>query len=147
MHPTLIIDNGSGYIKAGLATGDSPSLVLPSLIGKPKYLNSIYYQDELKPFRKNQKRRLFRQKQFNVFGEQASATLGLYNLTRPIVRGNILEVGDLEKLYEHLCFDQLQVDVSEVSLLLSEKLNANHATRVNLVEMVFEGMRVTGALA
>ena len=142
MHPTLIIDNGSGYIKAGLASGSSPDLILPSLIGKPKYLNSIFYQDELKPFRKTKRRRLLRQKQFNVFGEEASNTLGLYNLARPIVRGNILDVADLEKFYEHLCFDKLQIDVSEVSLLLSEKLNANHSTRVGLVEMVFEGMRV-----
>jgi actin-related protein len=78
-----------------------------------------------------------------VFGQEASETLGLYNLSQPISKGDILNIDDLEKFYEYLCFDKLRMDVSEMSLLLTEKLNANHSTRQELVEMVFEGMRVT----
>jgi actin-related protein len=141
----MIIDNGSGYIKCGLASSGRPTHVLPSLIGKPKYLNCVFYQDEYSVFRKDQRRRTLRKKQVHVFGKQASESLGLYNLTRPIRRGNIASVEDLERFYEHLCFDQLQVDVSDVALLLTEKLNANVSTRQNIVQMVFEGLRVSAA--
>ena len=142
MNHTLIIDNGSGYIKSGLATDNSPSFTLPSLIGKAKFINTIFYQDEFKKFRKTKNRRILRKKQFDVFGKEASESLGLYNLTRPIIRGDIVNVEDLEKFYEHLCFEKLKMDVSEISLLLTENLNAKTASRQNLVEMIFERMRV-----
>ena len=32
----IIIDNGSGMIKAGFADEEAPSCVFPSVIGKPK---------------------------------------------------------------------------------------------------------------
>jgi actin beta/gamma 1/actin len=34
--PAVIIDNGTGFIKAGFEGEDSPKVVLPTLIGKPK---------------------------------------------------------------------------------------------------------------
>lgn len=142
MQRTVIIDNGSGYIKSGLASSGNPSHILPSLIGKPKFLNTIFYQDEHKKFRKKERKRLIRRKKFYVFGEEASKSLGLYNLSRPIRRGDVQSVEDLERLYEHLCLDQLQIDMSDVSLLLTEKLNAKNLIRKNLVKMVFEGIRV-----
>lgn len=33
----VVIDNGTGYIKAGLAGEDAPSHCIPSLIGRPKH--------------------------------------------------------------------------------------------------------------
>ena len=33
---SLVIDNGSGMIKAGLGGDDEPSVVFPSIVGRPK---------------------------------------------------------------------------------------------------------------
>ena len=33
----VVIDNGSGRTKAGLATSELPSVVFPAIIGKPNY--------------------------------------------------------------------------------------------------------------
>ena len=33
----IVIDNGSGYTKAGLAGEDGPRVVFPSFVGYPKY--------------------------------------------------------------------------------------------------------------
>ena len=96
----------------------------------------------LKNSEKKNNKRIFRKKQFHVFGKQASETLGLYNLTRPIIRGDIVNVEDLEKFYDHLCYEKLKIDVSEIALLLTENLNAKTSARQNLVEMIFESMRV-----
>ena len=38
---TVIIDNGSGSIKAGFAGEDAPRAVYPSLVGMPKYQGFI----------------------------------------------------------------------------------------------------------
>ena len=34
--PAVIIDNGTGFIKAGFQGDDSPKVELPTLIGEPK---------------------------------------------------------------------------------------------------------------
>jgi actin-related protein len=41
---TVVIDNGSGFIKAGIAVLDAPSLEIPSVVAQPTKSNwkSIY---------------------------------------------------------------------------------------------------------
>lgn len=34
---SLVVDNGSGMVKAGLAGNDAPSAVFPSIVGRPKH--------------------------------------------------------------------------------------------------------------
>lgn len=45
--PAVVIDNGSGRCKAGIAGEDCPKSVFPAVIGKPKQkvsiLNSLLY--------------------------------------------------------------------------------------------------------
>jgi len=37
----VVIDNGSGIIKAGFAGEDSPKVVFSSMVGKPRYIRSM----------------------------------------------------------------------------------------------------------
>ena len=37
----LVIDNGSGFIKAGFSGEEAPRCIFPSIIGKPKNLNAL----------------------------------------------------------------------------------------------------------
>ena len=37
LNQPVVIDNGSGTIKAGFAGGDVPKIVFPSFVGKPKH--------------------------------------------------------------------------------------------------------------
>jgi len=34
--PAVVIDNGTGMIKAGISGEDAPRVIFPSVIGKPK---------------------------------------------------------------------------------------------------------------
>jgi actin-related protein len=38
---TVIIDNGSGTVKAGFASEDAPRAVFPSVVGRPKHANAM----------------------------------------------------------------------------------------------------------
>ena len=38
---TVIIDNGSGMVKAGFAGEDAPRAVFPSIVGRPKHANAM----------------------------------------------------------------------------------------------------------
>ena len=40
-HQTVIIDNGSGMVKAGFAGEDAPRAVFPSIVGRPKHANAM----------------------------------------------------------------------------------------------------------
>ena len=42
----LIIDNGSGYIKAGVAGDDAPKTYFPTLIGRPKQPGMMVGMDQ-----------------------------------------------------------------------------------------------------
>ena len=35
----LVIDNGSGMVKAGFAGDDAPRAVFPSIVGRPRHMN------------------------------------------------------------------------------------------------------------
>ena len=35
-NPAVVIDNGSGMIKAGIAGDDAPRTYFPSIVGRPK---------------------------------------------------------------------------------------------------------------
>ena len=37
----IVIDNGSGMCKAGLSGDDAPRTSFPSIVGRPKYKNSM----------------------------------------------------------------------------------------------------------
>jgi actin-related protein len=37
----VVIDNGSGVVKAGFSGGDAPRSIFPSIIGRPKNLNVL----------------------------------------------------------------------------------------------------------
>ncbi len=34
--PAIVIDNGSGYVKCGIAAEDAPRASIPTVIGRPK---------------------------------------------------------------------------------------------------------------
>lgn len=44
--PSLVVDNGSLMIKAGLADDDAPRAVFPSIVGRPKTKTFILSSDE-----------------------------------------------------------------------------------------------------
>ena len=38
---TIVIDNGSAYIKAGFVGEDAPRAVFPSIVGRPKHSSAM----------------------------------------------------------------------------------------------------------
>ncbi len=39
--PTVVLDNGSGMIKAGFAGEDAPSVVFRTIVGRPKHATDM----------------------------------------------------------------------------------------------------------
>lgn len=93
--PSVVIDNGSGRCKAGIAGDDAPRTDFPSVVGRPRF-NNIMFED----------------KKFYV-GEDALAKKGILNLKYPIEHGIINDYDDMEKVWHHCYYNELRVDPSE----------------------------------
>ena len=83
--PNVIIDNGTGYCKAGFSGEEGPRAVFPAIVGRPKNV-AIMAGAENKDF---------------YVGLQAEEKRGILNLKYPIEHGIVNDWDDMEKVWEH----------------------------------------------
>ena len=77
----LVIDNGSGMVKAGFAGDDAPSAVFPSIIGRPRHHCAMVGV-----------------KKESFIGDEAQAHRGMLALRYPIEHGIVTNWDDMEKV-------------------------------------------------
>ena len=132
--PSIIIDNGSTNIRAGLSSlnDNKPLIELQSCIG---YLKDEYINEEIEGK--------------YLIGEKAEYYQKyLEKIYYPIKRGKIKESNDwdnLERIYDHIFENELNVDTIEHNVLISERpLNYPIENREKLAQMMFETFSVNG---
>jgi len=117
----IVIDNGSGIMKAGMGGGTEPSLVFNSTVGRPIYQKVMITQNEQDTF----------------IGEAADKFKGILKLNYPIEHGVITDWDDMEQLWRHV-FDELKVSPEQHPVLLTEPpLNPYH-NRTQTADIFFE---------
>mmetsp|Transcript_68693 Transcript_68693/g.201081 ORF Transcript_68693/g.201081 Transcript_68693/m.201081 type:complete len:378 (+) Transcript_68693:55-1188(+) len=119
---TVIIDNGSGHVKAGLAGDEAPSAVFPALVGRPKH-------GVMMPG--TEKRDYF-------MGEEAISKKGVLALSYPLEHGIVKDWNDMEKVWHHTFFDALRVNPEERAVVVSEAPMNPRKNRERMIEMLFE---------
>lgn len=123
---TVIIDNGSGHMKAGLAGEEAPSCIFPAVTGRPKHGTIMAGTDN---------------KEFFV-GEEAMAKKGVLSITYPIEHGIVRDWNDMEKVWHHTFFDALRVDPEKHPVIVTEAPLNPKKNRERMVEMLFEKFSV-----
>ena len=84
----LVLDNGTGLLKAGFAGGESPKLVFPSYVGRPRHVRVMVQSGVL---------------QGNCFvGKVAEEHRGVLSLQYPMEHGVIHNWNDMEKIWSHV---------------------------------------------
>eukprot|EP00747_Dinoflagellata_sp_TGD_P168347 gnl/TRDRNA2_/TRDRNA2_194525_c0_seq1.p1 gnl/TRDRNA2_/TRDRNA2_194525_c0~~gnl/TRDRNA2_/TRDRNA2_194525_c0_seq1.p1 ORF type:complete len:379 (-),score=99.22 gnl/TRDRNA2_/TRDRNA2_194525_c0_seq1:44-1180(-) len=124
--PTVVIDNGSGHVKAGLAGLEAPSAVFPAVIGRPKHGTAMPGSEKRDYF----------------MGEEAIAKKGVLAISYPIEHGIIKDWTDLEKLWHHTFFDALRINPEEHSIIVTEAPMNPKKNRERMVELLFEKFSV-----
>lgn len=125
----IVIDNGSGAIKAGFAGGEQPDVTFPSFVGRPRHAKVMSGGlDE----------------DFFV-GNKAITHRGVLKLNYPISHGiiqNSQDWSDMQKLWEYT-LEELGVQNSEQHpVLLTEAPNNPRSNRAKAAEIFFETFNV-----
>ncbi|KAK7097505.1 actin, cytoplasmic-like [Littorina saxatilis] len=121
----VVIDNGSGLLKAGYAGDDAPRVVIPSVVGIPKSENHTD-TEVLRKF---------------YTGDEAIQHRGVLSLHHPLQHGSVTDWDSMEKVL-HAAFTDLRVDPTEAPVLMSETPLNPTANREQLTQMMFEKFEV-----
>ena len=125
--PAIIIDNGTGYFKAGFSGEEGPRAVFPAIVGRPK-ISSIMAGSESKEF---------------YVGLEAEEKRGILNLKYPIEHGIVNDWDDMEMFWEH-AFQKLIVSPKEHNVMLTEAPMNPKVNREKMAEIMFESFNVPG---
>jgi actin-related protein len=124
----IVIDNGSGVIKAGFSGEPQPSVKFPSIVGFPR----------------SDKQMIGVESKSEYIGDEAQKMRGVLNLKYPI-RSGIVEDWDLmEKVWEYCFSNELRVDPNEHRVLLTEAPQNPKTNREKMTEVMFETFGIQG---
>eukprot|EP01083_Nonionella_stella_P111795 328216_1 len=122
---TVVIDNGSGWVKAGLSGDDAPRAVFPPIVGRPRHAGVMAAD----------------MGRMCYVGEEAQSQRGILSLNYPIHCGIVTRWDDMEKIWHH-AFYKLGIQPEEHAVMLSEEPLNPPAPREKSTQIMFEAFNV-----
>ena len=125
----IIIDIGTGEVKAGFNGQERPKVLFKNHFGEPKY-NKI-----LKQFNKDNT-----QIKDIYIGEKCDSCLSALKLRNPVEHGSFTNSEDIIPIFNHI-FSRLKLDSEEIKnhpLLVSESLLNPSKNRENIASVLFD---------
>lgn len=94
----IVLDNGSGTIRAGFAGEDLPKCYFPSFVGRPKHLRVLAGALEGDVF----------------IGQKAQELRGLLKIRYPLEHGIVTDWDDMERIWQFVYTEELKTLSEEV---------------------------------
>ena len=124
----IVIDCGSGSIKAGRAVDDSPRAVFEAVVGHPVSQNGAPYK--------------YVYDKDCYVGDDVYRAAGFLRRTFPIEHGIVTNWDDMEKIWYHMFRRELWVHPSEHPVLMSEHHDVPKLQREKTMQIMFETFSV-----
>lgn len=121
----VVIDNGSGTIKAGFAGSDNPSMQFNACVGRPKHTKVMAGGAEGDIF----------------VGEKADELRGILRLNYPSSHGVVNDWKDMQHIWQHT-FNELKIVQDQHPVLLTESPLNPRSNRGKAAEIFFETFNV-----
>jgi len=126
LNQPVVIDNGSGTIKAGFAGEDLPKTFFSSFVGRPKH-----------------RRVLAGALEGDVFiGQRAQELRGLLKIRYPLEHGIITDWDDMERIWQFIYAEELKTLSEEHPVLLTEAPLNPKTNRDRAAQIFFETFNV-----
>ncbi|KUI74207.1 Actin-like protein [Cytospora mali] len=123
----IVLDNGSGTIRAGFAGDDLPKCYFPSFVGRPKHLRVLAGALEGEVF----------------IGQKAATELrGLLKIRYPLEHGIVTDWDDMEKIWGYVYDEGLKTLSEEHPVLLTEPPLNPRSNRDTAAQILFETFNV-----
>jgi centractin len=126
MNRSVVIDNGSGTIKAGFSGEDIPKCYFPSYVGYPKHERIMLGALEGDSF----------------IGKKAQELRGLLKIKYPLEHGIVTDWAEMEKIWQYLYSEELKTSPEEHPVLLTEAPLNPIKNREEAAQILFETFNV-----
>ncbi|RDA87752.1 hypothetical protein CP532_2489 [Ophiocordyceps camponoti-leonardi (nom. inval.)] len=123
----IVLDNGSGTIRAGFAGDDLPKCVFPSWVGRVKHLRVLAGGLE---------------KDVYIGKEAANELRGLLKIRYPLEHGIVTDWDDMERIWEYVYGEGLNTLSEEHPVLLTEPPLNPRSNRDTAAQILFETFNV-----
>ena len=129
--PVIVFDNGSGYLKAGLSSQETPMFTLPALVGRPMLRFKQKIEGiELKPL---------------MIGDEVTPARSMLELSYPMDEGIIKNAEDMEILWDYVLNKKLEIPKEQFGdrkLLMTEAPNNPDRNKEVMAEILFNKLGI-----
>ena len=119
---SVILDCGTGSVKAGFAGDKAPTTLFTSVVGHPKYTVAMVDAGHKESY----------------VGWEAQSKRGVLDLRYPVKRGIVQNWEDMERVWHHTFHVALRVNPEERGLMLTEPPLTPRANSEKTAEIMFE---------
>jgi len=127
----LVLDIGTGALKAGFCSEDAPKHLIPMVLGKPKNAGVLVGMD---------------QKDWYI-GEEAQEKAQHLILRHPVEKGRIKDseaIEDINNILQNLMTHDMLIDPESYKFMVTETPNNPAGIREEFVTLMFEELKVPG---